>query len=290
MFTLYLMTRKGLDVLNALIIGGQTGGIDRVVVGTDKQVRNDYSDEIRDLCASHQILCSTRQQALDVISPFSIAISWRWMIDEPRTKLIVLHDSLLPKYRGFAPLVTALINGEQEIGVTALYATAEYDRGDVIFTSSSTVTYPIRIADAIERVSQNYVSIVLSIFEHAKKGQELPRMPQDEAKATYSLWRDEEDYLIPWGNDASSVRRFIDATGYPYLGASAYLDGHKIRIFAAEETPDLSIVNRTPGKVISLDQGCPVVVCGKGLLRLTEVVDDQTGKTMLPFPRFRIRL
>jgi methionyl-tRNA formyltransferase len=290
MFTLYLLTRKGYEVLNALIASGHTRHIDRVVVGTDKHVQKDYSDEIRELCASHHVSCIPREQAVQANSPLSIAISWRWMIDGQGTRLIVLHDSLLPKYRGFAPLVTALINGDKEIGVTALYATNEYDRGDIIFKSSSKITYPIRIADAIERVSQNYVSIVLSIFEHAIGGVELPRTPQNEADATYSLWRDEQDYLISWGNDASSIRRFIDATGYPYLGASACLDGHKIRILAAEEKPDLQIVNRTPGKVISNDQGCPVVVCGRGLLRLAEVIEDETGKTMLPFPRFRIRL
>jgi methionyl-tRNA formyltransferase len=290
MFTLYLLTRKGFEVLKALIASGHASHIDRVVVGTDKHVQHDYSREIQDLCASHHVLCIPRQQALEVASPLSIAISWRWMIDKQPTKLIVLHDSLLPKYRGFAPLVTALMNGDEEIGVTALYAANEYDRGDIIFKSSSKITYPIRIAEAIERVSQNYVSIVLSIFEHVLRGQELPRTPQNETEATYSLWRDEQDYLIPWGNDASSIRRFIDATGYPYLGACAFLDSQKIRILAAEERPDVLIVNRTPGKVISTDRGCPVVVCGKGLLRLTEVIDDQTGNTILPFPRLRIRL
>ncbi len=290
MFTLYLLTRKGFEALNALISNEHARRIDRVVLGADNNVQNDYCNEIRDLCSSHQISCVPRQKALEVCSPFSIAISWRWLIDEPRTRLIVLHDSLLPKYRGFAPLVTALINGDEHIGVTALYASKEYDRGDIIFKASSTITYPIRIADAIERVSQHYVSIVLSIFEHAIRGQELPRSPQNEAEATYSLWRDEQDYLIPWGSDAASIRRFVDATGYPYLGASAYFDGHKIRVLAAEERPDLSIVNRSPGKVISTEGGYPVVVCGKGLLCLTEVVDDETGNTLLPFPRFRIRL
>jgi methionyl-tRNA formyltransferase len=290
MFTLYLLTRKGFEVLNALIANDYGRHIDRVVLGADKKAQHDYRDEIRDLCAAHHISCVPRQEVLEVGSPWSIAVSWRWLIDEPRTRLIVLHDSLLPRYRGFAPLVTALINGDERIGVTALYAASEYDRGDIIFQSSSAITYPIRIADAIERVCQNYVSVVLSIFEHVIREQELPRTPQNEAEATYSLWRDEQDYLIAWGNDAPFIRRFIDATGYPYRGASAYLDGHKIRILAAEERSDLSIVNRTPGKVISTDQGCPVVVCGKGLLRLTEVIDDKTGNTLLPFPRFRIRL
>ncbi len=290
MFTLYLLTLKGFEVLSALIANNHSSKIDLVVVGADKGVQHDYSAEIRDLCASHQIPCIPRQQAPQTCSPFSLAIAWRWLIDEPRTNLIVLHDSLLPKYRGFAPLVTALINGDEHVGVTALYATSEYDRGDIIFQSSSRITYPIRIADAIERVSQNYVSIVLSVFEHVTGGTQLPRTSQNEAEATYSLWRDEQDYVVPWENDAPSVRRFIDATGFPYSGASAYLDGRKIRILSAEERPDIFIVNRNPGKVVFTEEGCPVVVCGKGLLRLLDVTDDETKKSVLPFPRFRIRL
>jgi methionyl-tRNA formyltransferase len=290
MFTLYLLTRKGFEVLKALLAKDYGRHIDLVVVGADKNTRGDYGDEIRALCDQHRIAWGHREERRPSNSPFSLAVSWRWLINEPATTLIVLHDSLLPKYRGFAPLISALVNGDREIGVTALYATGEYDRGDIIFSSSTAITYPIRIGDAIENICKNYVSVALSIFEYIARGQELPRTRQIEAEATYSLWRDEQDYLIAWDSDAPSIRRFVDATGDPYLGASTYLDGQKIRIIAAEERPDLSIVNRTPGKVISVEQACPLVVCGKGILRLTEVVDAATGASVLPFPRFRVRL
>jgi methionyl-tRNA formyltransferase len=290
MFTLYLLTQKGFEVLKALLAKEYAHHIDLVIVGADKHTQHDYSDEIRDLCQIQHVPCVSRSEAPPNRSPFSLAVSWRRLIDEPATILIVLHDSLLPKYRGFAPLVTALVNGDQEIGVTAIYATSQYDRGDIIFKSSCTISYPIKIREAIDRVSKNYVAVVLSIFDHVIQGRELPRTPQNEAEATYSLWRDEQDYVIGWDKDASSICRFIDATGYPYLGASAYVDGQKIRILAAEERPDVSIVNRTPGKVISAEQGFPLIVCGKGLLRLIEVVDDTTRKSVLPFQRLRVRL
>ena len=62
---------------------------------------------------------------------FKFAIGWKWIIDNT-SQLIVLHDSLLPKYRGFSPLVNSLINGDTLTGVTALFASSEYDKGEII--------------------------------------------------------------------------------------------------------------------------------------------------------------
>jgi methionyl-tRNA formyltransferase len=290
MFTLYLLTQRGLETLKALLASGYAAEIDAVIVGEDKNVQHDFAGEIQQLCELHHLKWWTRQQAPHNRSPFSLAVSWRWLIDEPATTVIVLHDSLLPKYRGFNPLVTALVNGDTEIGVTALYATGEYDCGDIILKSSTTITYPIRIADAINRICSNYISIALSIFQTVTRRTVLPRATQNEADASYSLWRDEQDYAIQWDGDAATIRRFIDATGYPYLGASTFLDDRKIRILAAEERPDRTISNRAPGKVISTEAGLPVIVCGRGLILLTEVVDDITRESALPFPRFRVRL
>ena len=72
-----------------------------------------------------------------------MAVSWRWMIKHPKNKLIVFHDSILPKYRGFAPLVNMLINGEKEIGVSAIFGADEYD--SEIISEKTTISYPIKI-------------------------------------------------------------------------------------------------------------------------------------------------
>src|SRR5437870_2531640 len=123
MFTLYLLTRKGFEVLKAALLAKDYGRhIDLVVVGADRNTRRDYGEEIRALCDQHHIAWSRREEHRPNNSPFSLAVSWRWLINESATTLIVLHDSLLPKYRGFAPLISALVNGDKEIGVTALFA------------------------------------------------------------------------------------------------------------------------------------------------------------------------
>jgi len=86
-------------------------------------------------------------------------------------------------------LVTALIKGDKEIGVTALFADEEYDKGKIIAVSKSNISYPIKIAQAIEIISNNYVELVTSITEKIVYGKEIYDIEQNEDVAYYSLWR-----------------------------------------------------------------------------------------------------
>mgnify|MGYP002776995671 CR=1 FL=1 len=260
-----------------------------VVTSADPGVQHDYVKEITALCATYNVPCYDRRQAPPLTTPFVLAISWRWLL-HPQGRLIVCHDSLLPTYRGFNPLVTGLINGDPEIGVTALYAAVAYDGGPIIAQSASRVQYPIKIADAIELVSRDYVRVVDEVARQLSAGQTPLAVEQDDAAATYSLWRDEDDYQLDWSLDAVRLRRTIDALGYPYKGAASYIADRKVRIFEAEEVPDLPIGNRAPGKVIFMVEGIPTIVCGHGLLRLLDVRDDETGESVLPMKNFRVRL
>jgi len=273
MLSFYVMTFKGFSVLHEVVESFGTDLIDCVIAERDSALDKDYYDEIRDLCLQKNIRFFNRKEQFTIESNYSVLVSWRWMIHDDSRKLIVLHDSLLPKYRGFNPLVTALINGDQEIGVTALYATEDFDRGDIIYQSSVTISYPIKIKDAIEKVVACYVSLVKSVCQDLLNGKQLPSKKQDDEEASYSIWRDEQDYLINWELDAGTIKRTIDALGFPYRGAKSYVGENEIRILEAEIEKDMDIVNRTPGKVITIKENCPLVVCGKGILRITKMVD-----------------
>ena len=288
--TLYLMTQKGHEVLQAIIDKQFSAIISEVVVGRDKKLDHDFADEIISLCSRHNIDHKERNDPFQISSDYSIAISWRWLIPESSSRLIVLHDSLLPKYRGFAPLVNMLCNREPEIGVTALFASAEYDRGDIIAQSSTKINYPIKISRAIELIAQNYIELVITILTTLQRGDQLVATKQDESLATYSLWRDEEDYTINWHHSSEDILTFINAVSSPYSGAASYLNGRqKCRILDAELEDDVKIENRDVGKVIFVKDGCPVSVCGRGLLRLIRLVDDATQADLLPLKNFRVR-
>ena len=124
----------------------------------------------------------------------SIAISWKWIIELNNT-LLVIHDSILPKYRGHLPLVSQLIDGEEEIGVTAILGNENYDEGDIIYTVKSRIKYPIKINDAIKIINTCYCETLEFLFENIKNNIQFNPTPQDHSKASYSLWRDEDDYL-----------------------------------------------------------------------------------------------
>lgn len=285
------MTRKGYKVLQAVRDQGMASLIDLVVVGRDKNISRDYAEEIIKLCMEANIKWMERGDDYSIRSVYAIAISWRWMLDIPQaqSRLIIFHDSLLPKYRGFAPLVNQLIQGEMTLGASVLFAHQEYDKGNIIDQEKVGISYPITIDQAISRISQVYQKLIYRILIQIKEGKTLYSAPQIESEATYSLWRDEEDYRIDWTQNAEEIKRFIDAVGYPYRGASSCIGDKKVRIIEAELEKDIRVVNRDCGKVIFMREEMPVIVCGKGLLKISKGHYEESKESFLPLKKFRTR-
>ena len=286
---LFLMTKKGFLVLEKLLKSSYKDTISFVCIGRDNSIQDDYSTEIESICEINSISYLSRNQLEEntITSDFNIAISWRWILDV--SNLIVLHDSILPKYRGFAPLVNMLINGENKLGVTALMASNEYDKGDILFQEKKNVSYPLKIAEAIEVVSEIYCNISLKIFEAILNNQ-IFLTKQIESDATYSLWLENDDYFIDWNWDAEKIKRKIDACGFPYLGAKTHIENQVIIIHDAEVVKDVEIENRVVGKNIFLMNGYPVIVCREGLLKVTNAVYDNNNDSIFPLKKFRIKL
>ncbi len=112
---------------------------------------------------------------------------------------------------------------------------------------------------------------------------------QNENEATYSLWLDQDDYFIDWNWTAEKIKRKIDACGFPYDGAKTILENDIIVVEKAEVEQDVQIENRTVGKVIFVKENCPIIVCGKGLLRLTAAKNVNTKENILPLSKFRLK-
>lgn len=288
---LFLMTEKGYISLLELVKTNNKENIAFVCIGKDKNVINDFNKEILDLCRENNIVYFYRenfnfefaQKAL-----YNIAISWKWIIKI--SNLITFHDSLLPKYRGFAPIVNSLINGEKKVGVTVLYATNEYDKGDIILQKSINIDYPIKIGTVIKRISKIYAELIINFFELIKTKKKIIGKPQNENEATYSLWLDEKDYFINWHDSSDRIKRKIDACGFPYLNAKAIIDNQVIEIIDASLVDDIIIENRQPGKVIFFDNVFPIIVCGTGLLKITNAFYSENKNSIFPLKKFRIRL
>jgi len=284
----FLMGKKGSETLKAAFEAAP-GAVGCVIAARDRNVLDDHYAEIKKFCSRHGIRFYDRGKFKGLETPYAIAAAWRWLIEPRESRLVVFHDSLLPKYRGFNPLVSALINGDSTVGVSALDACQEFDRGPLLAQVKVAIKYPIKIAEAIDAVSLAYRELTLKVVSAMARGALPKGKPQNERKASYSLWRDEDDYRIDWTKDSVEICRFIDAVGFPYKGASALVGERPARILGAELVKDVKIENRVPGKVLFAADSLPVVVCGKGLLKITELLDAKTGKNMLPLPVFRVR-
>jgi methionyl-tRNA formyltransferase len=290
--SLLLMNEKGYKVLCRIIDENKHKLINVVVAARDPNLTKDYYEEILQLCSNWGISFLDRKDIFepDLVEDIVFTIGWRWLVKSDLKKnLIVSHDSLLPRYRGFAPLVNMLINKEKEIGVSFLTATDEFDSGDIILQKRKSIEYPITINNAIQIVSKLFSDSVIEIIEHLESGNELQSTEQDSERITYSLWRDQEDYLLDFNQSADYLQRFIDAVGSPYQGASAFIKGQKVRVLDSEAVEDFHIENRDVGKVMIVVENRPVVVCGKGMLLLKSIVDDKTRGSILPLRKFRTR-
>lgn len=290
----YATGSKGYFVIDNFIKKHGADNIAYIVSAPDKNIKSDFYSEIMEVAASNNIPFFDRKKDIKKITQienhfdgYKFAISWKWIINKTEN-LIVLHDSLLPKYRGFAPLVNSLIAGERFIGVTAIFANEDYDCGDIIAQRKIEISYPIKIEEAIKLIEPLYFDLVDEIFMAIKNKRDINRYPQDHTKATYSPWLDDLDYFIDWTWDSEKIKRFVDAVGYPYDGAKAYLNGKIVRILSVDIVDDVVIEDRMRhiGKIIFFREGKPVVICGKGLIKINEITDLKGNKII---PKFRSR-
>jgi methionyl-tRNA formyltransferase len=285
MINLYLLGEKGNVALRS-ICETNLGMISLVIVGSDKNVVNDYSAEIIDYCKNKNIKYLRQNKSVNIdIARYTIAIGWRWLINDAKT-LIVFHDSILPRQRGFNPLVTSLINGNTEVGVTVLFGGKDFDRGEIIIQKRQGIVYPIKIKTAIEIISLLYGEALNELISQIKMDK-VHSIPQDDSIATYSLWRDNDDYKIDWTESSESINRFINAVGYPYKGAFTMLNNNKYIIKDSYIEDDVVIENRIPGKVLFKKTNRFIIVCGKGLLGV-ENFYDESGNS-IEFKNFRLK-
>lgn len=296
----FLATEKGYITLKILIKEGLISKIGIVVSFKEIDVKESYYDKIRKLCLENDISFFLWDHIKDnLISTiefynveFALAISWKYIIplsinDKLTYNLIVFHDSLLPKYRGFAPTPTAIIRGDKKLGVTAIFASDGVDEGDIILQTEYEIDKKEYIGDIISRQSNIYaemvIQIILSISNNCLKSQ-----PQDNNLATYSIWRSLDDCKINWEKDSVEIYNFIRALGRPYLGAYTFINGEKIIIRISEVDKDLDFELRDVGKIWKIENGCPSIICGNGMIKILSAEYEDGAK--YEFKKVRTKL
>jgi len=191
----------------------------------------------------------------DLISPA--------ILDIPRIGCFNLHGSLLPEYRGRAPINWVLINGERETGVTLHYMTPRADDGDIVCQQS------VAIADTDTAVSLNekLVAAAGTMLDQCLpelKAGTAPRVAQAHAEATYVGARTPDDGAIDWHQPATAIHNLVRAVSRPYPGAFTHRGQHKLTIW--ESQPTTAGDGQAPGTVLAID---PLrIACGEGALEV----------------------
>ncbi len=197
------------------------------------------------------------------------------ILEIPIYGAINIHASLLPKYRGPAPIQRAIINGESETGVTTMLMDKGLDTGEILLTS----TVPIHPDDTAEILHDRLADVGADLIKKTLtriENKTLQPIPQEHAKATYAPMLKKKDGQIDWSLPADQIERFIRGMT-PWPGAYTFYGNKRLKIFKAalKSTPS----SDPPGKVIKGFSNELRVATGNGVLSILEI-QGASGKRL----------
>jgi methionyl-tRNA formyltransferase len=180
----------------------------------------------------------------------------------PRLGCLNIHASLLPRWRGAAPIQRAILAGDNESGITIMQMDVGLDTGAMLYK----VTTPIGSDDNAQRLHERLATLgaaaILHVLDHLEDGS-LTAEAQDEAAATYARKLQKSEAAIDWQQPAARIARQIAAFN-PFPVAETRLGERVIRIWQAE----VAHGSGHPGRVLAADRHGVVVACGEGAIRL----------------------
>ncbi|MBP1696355.1 MAG: bifunctional UDP-glucuronic acid oxidase/UDP-4-amino-4-deoxy-L-arabinose formyltransferase [Deltaproteobacteria bacterium] len=173
----------------------------------------------------------------------------RPILDIPKAGCLNLHGSLLPRYRGRAPINWVLVNGETETGVTLHYMTPRADDGDIVAQERIGISDDDTALTLHRKVTEAAEKLLNEMLSHLQDGT-APRIPQDHRKATYFGGRRPADGEIEWIKTAREVRNLVRAVMKPFPGAFSFVGERKCFFWEVREI-GLEAGKYLPGTVIS---------------------------------------
>ena len=186
------------------------------------------------------------------------------VLDIPKTAPINVHFSLLPKYRGPAPVNWAIMNGEEETGVDTMLMDAGMDTGDILLTAKTHILKKNagELADELAVTGAELLIKTLNEFDNI-----IP-VKQDNTKAVKAPMMSKEMGLIDWSNNAVNIERMVRAFT-PWPASYSMIDNKKVKIFKSE-VAEISH-NAVAGTVIDIEKDSFTIACGNNALKIFEL-------------------
>ena len=190
------------------------------------------------------------------------------LIALPKYGAVNVHGSLLPQYRGSAPIQWSVLNGDAVTGVTTMYLAHDMDAGDIIYTAETPIGEFETAGELFERLMHMGAELLVKTLRDIEAGT-APRTPQDPDKASYVKMLDKSLCPIDWNRTPRQIVKQICGL-QPWPVATAELDGVTCKVFAAEYTDTRT--DKAPGTPVAADKrGVEIACAGGETLRLTQL-------------------
>lgn len=189
------------------------------------------------------------------------------ILNMPKYGCINVHASLLPAYRGAAPIQWAVIDGLQETGVTTMYMAKGIDTGDIICQSKITLNEDETGGSLFERLADEGAKLLITTLEQLENGT-ATRTKQDDSKSSYAKMLKKEMGELDFSKPAVELERLIRGLN-PWPSAFTHINGKSLKIYKAEVITEENIANSCePGTILDVDKVSFTVRCGNGALRV----------------------
>jgi len=209
-------------------------------------------------------------------------LGWRQMIGKeiraiPNLGVVGIHFSLLPKFRGHAPLSWSIITNQDFTGLTLFFFEKGADTGDIVSQKKTKIETEDTVATLRKRLTFLTREAVEEIAEYLKKGQ-IPRRKQEEKNATLAAYRFPWHGEIDWSKTSLEIYNEIRAITHPYSGAFSYYGGTKVIIWEARLLPEFPKYVGGAGQVITKNSEGLVVITGDHAILVTQVQQEKGVK------------
>ena len=189
------------------------------------------------------------------------------VLDIPRLGCLNIHASLLPRWRGAAPIQRAIAAGDKESGITIMQMNAGLDTGDILLLSSCPINDSDNGGDLHDRLAEMGAKTILEVLKDLDSDKIKP-IKQDDALAIYAHKLDKKEAIINWQDSAKNIERLIRAFN-PWPVAFTYINDKTLRIWQAQALSDNSELEA--GTIISTNKKGLDISCGEGTLRLLKL-------------------
>ena len=210
-----------------------------------------------DAAAAREALLAADADVM-VVAAYGLILP-HWVLDTPRRGCLNIHASLLPRWRGAAPIHRAIEAGDAETGITIMQMDAGLDTGDMLLIGREA----IRPDDTTAALHDRLAGLGGRLIVEALQAASLTRTPQPAEGVTYAHKIEKAESVIDWRQPAAEIERRLRAFD-PFPGGVATLAGEAVKVWRAEIVDG----HGAPGEVVAPG---PVVACGQGALRLTEL-------------------